>query len=216
MNVLANQAVAQSGTIRDALRVQTNDVHQQLHRHGSFVALFDGSIDMPHYTALMQRFHGYYAAMDDAVSAAFDLPQTNFTYAKRGDLLAQDLADLGVSDADIAANPRCDALFDIVSPASLGGVLYVIEGAALGAAQIDRAAQKILSPTTTQGRAFWCWSRAQGKARWAAMTQMLQDLQASEQLHAPMIQGANDTFQALADWLAPLDQTAAPKESIHL
>lgn len=203
-----------STTLRDALRSQTDDAHQQLHRHPTFVALFDGSIDLAHYTALMQRFHGYYAALDVAVSRALDVSVAHFTYPPRGGLLGRDLLDLGMSHAEVHASPRCEAFINMVTPASVGGVLYVIEGATLGAAQIDRAAQKILSSETTKGRSFWAWSRANGKARWSAINELLSALDEAGHPHAPMIEGANDTFQALADWLAPLEQPKPVRESI--
>lgn len=212
VDTLADQGRRQTGALRDALRTQTNDVHQQLHKHGAFVALFDGAIELPDYAALMQRFHGYYDALDHAIAGAMDRPLGDFEYAKRGDLLARDLADLGFDAAAITENPRCDALYDIVTPASLAGVLYVIEGATLGAAQIDRAAQKLLLADHTKGRGFWAWSRAEGKNRWGAMRQLLAHLDAEHAAHAPQIQGANDTFQALADWLLPLDQTLVQRE----
>lgn len=201
-----------SGALRAALRAQTNDVHQQLHKHGAFVALFDGEIALPDYAALMQRFHGYYDALDHAIASAMDETLGGFAYANRGDLLALDLADLGFDTAEIAENPRCETLFDIVTPASLAGVLYVIEGATLGAAQIDRAAQTLLSAEHTKGRGFWAWSRAEGKNRWSMMRQLLSHLDAKHAAHAPQIQGANATFQALADWLSPLDQTVVQRK----
>ena len=206
-HVLADTLSETSTTLRNTLRAQTNAVHQQLHLHPSFVALFNGSIDLHDYTMLMQRFHGYYTALDNAIERAFDLPAAQFTYPTRGDLLARDLIDLGMSRAQVDANPQCTDLYDAVTPASLGGVLYVIEGATLGAAQIDRAAQKTLSSDTTKGRSFWAWSRAHGKVRWAAINQLLSELEASGQPHTPMVKGAHDTFQALADWLAPLEST---------
>ena len=208
----SDQGGPQSGALRTALRTQTNDVHQQLHNHGAFVALFDGAITLPQYAALMQRFHGYYDALDHAIAGAMDKPLGGFAYANRGDLLARDLADLGFEAVEIAKNPRCEALYDIVTPANLAGVLYVIEGATLGAAQIDRAAQKLLSADETMGRGFWAWSRAEGKNRWGAMRKLLSHLDGAHAAHAPQIQGANATFQALADWLSPLDQAFVQHE----
>jgi len=200
--------------LREALRSQTNDVHQQLHKHGAFEALFDGAIALPQYAALIQRFYGYYDALDHAIAGALDKPLGVFVYADRDDLLAQDLADLGFDAAEIAENPWCEALYDIVTPASLAGALYVIEGATLGAVQIDRAAQKLLSADHTKGRGFWAWSRTEGKNRWRALRQLLSHLDAEHAAHAPQIQGANATFQALADWLSPLDHALVQREGV--
>ena len=206
---MKHQHVVQPDTLRDALRAQTDTAHQRMHSHSAFVALFAGSIGLTDYTALMRKFHGFYGALDTAVADVTGQSSCDYSYARRGDILAQDLVDLGLDVRDVQANPQCLALHDVVTPASLGGVLYVIEGATLGAAQIDRAAQKILSPTRATGRNFWASSRAQGKMRWAAMTRMLQELDAQNHPRAPLIQGATGTFQALADWLAPLDKPLA-------
>ncbi|MDA8585547.1 biliverdin-producing heme oxygenase [Rhodobacteraceae bacterium] len=201
-----------SETARDALRLQTNDVHQQLHRHAPFVALFDGFIGRDDYCALMVRFYGFYAALDRAIAQALSYPTQGFACIERAGFLAQDLTDLGLGSAAIANCPACEDVNAIVTPASLGGVLYVIEGANLGATQIDRAAQKLLSPDHTRGRSFWAWSRLHNCSRWGGVTAYLADLDAASHPHKPPIHGANDVFQALANWLAPLDQSAVAME----
>jgi heme oxygenase len=200
------------------LRQQTRTVHEQLHHHSHFVALFEQKIELPQYRDLLVHFYGFYAALDDAIEKC--VQQTpygmgEYVYIKRTNLLASDQAPLGLSPAHIALIPRCDYLHDVVSPTSLGGVLYVIEGSTLGAAQIDRAAQKLLSDDTPQGRQFWAWSRANNKARWSMTLQFIAHLDKIGAARVPVINGANQTFQALADWLAPLDQTTPVLESVQ-
>lgn len=128
----------------------------------------------------MRSFHGFYAPLEQAIDGAvsqMSVCQDNFSYTKRLDFLAQDLASLGYSSEDIDRNPLCAEITDAVTPAALGGVLYVIEGSTLGAALIDRAAQKILGSDTIHGRSFWAWSRAHNKARWAAINAYLEHLE---------------------------------------
>lgn len=204
-------------TIRNALRLHTRDVHQQLHEHSHFVALFEGTITQPQYLALMKSFHGFYAPLELAIERALSRLTSDadkFSYVKRVGFLVNDMSDLGYRSADIDKNPQCLQLADIVTPASLGGVLYVIEGSTLGAAQIDRAAQKILRSDTPHGRSFWAWSRANNKGQWAAINAYLDHLQDTGHSQAAIVQGANDTFEALATWLAPLDEPVLVAESV--
>lgn len=202
---------------RSELREQTHEVHQQLHHHSHFVALFDGSISKPQYVALLQRFHGFYAPMEAAIDRALwhlsDLPD-GFSYSSRTALLHQDLADLGFSAAQIAQNPQCSGIAKVVKPETLGGVFYVIEGSTLGASLIDRAAQKILEKGSVRGRSFWAWSRAHNKERWAAANAYLDHL---EHLGRPVettVFGAQSTFAALASWLEPLENQANSSEGV--
>jgi len=198
--------------MRDALRVQTKDVHEKLHHHGHFVALFKGTSSLRQYRDLLERFHGFYTPLEHAIERTLatdpDL-RGGFTYAKRAHLLEQDLIALGCRPDDIKAGPRCDGLSKIVSPKTLGGVLYVIEGSTLGATQIDRAAQKLLDHDTTRGRQFWAWCRANNKQRWFMTLQYLDHLEAQHVPTFAVVDGATQTFQALADWLAPMSLEGA-------
>ncbi|MEP3636180.1 MAG: biliverdin-producing heme oxygenase [Paracoccaceae bacterium] len=200
---------ARPHSIRGELRMCTRGVHEELHEHSVFVDLFNGTAAKRQYSALMRSFHGFYVPMERGIDRALSLIGPNgvsFSYAKRADLLAQDLQDLGDSAQDIDNNPVCERISNIVTPHSLPGVLYVIEGSTLGAAQIDRAAQKILRPDKPHGRRFWAWSRANNTARWTMLNAYLAQLEDYCQPTDAILQGATDTFQALADWLAPLDQ----------
>jgi len=205
---LANNVDGTGVTIRDELRIYTRDVHQQLHEHSHFEALFDGTIERTQYCDLMRAFFGFYAPLERALDIV--LPEarderTGFHYAERLNFLRRDLAFLGDSPAEIDRLPICSAIFDLVRPDSLAGVLYVVEGATLGASQIDRAAQKILSSETLQGRRFWAWSRANNKIRWAAISAFLEELDQTNHPRDAILRGASDTFQALADWMTPLN-----------
>ncbi|MEP4199430.1 MAG: biliverdin-producing heme oxygenase [Aliishimia sp.] len=196
-------------SIRGELRICTRSVHEQLHEHSIFVDLFNGAVAAQQYSALMQSFHGFYVPMERAIDRALSQISpggVSFSYANRSRLLVQDLQDLGLSAQAIDHNPVCEHISKVVTPQSLAGVLYVIEGSTLGAAQIDRAAQKLLHPDKPDGRRFWAWSRANNTTRWAMLNAYLAQLEASGQPIDAVLQGAMVTFQALADWLAPLDQ----------
>lgn len=206
---MPNQDAHQSTSVRDVLRLQTNETHQKLHDHRSFVALFDQSLSLDAYRDLIRAFYGFYRPLDAAIPRVMaQMAPAPYHYSRRAHLLARDLEDLGMGCQAVAATPLCDALNDLITPLTLGGVLYVIEGSTLGAAPIDRAAEKLLDPKGLTGRHFWSWCRGQNGERWKRTTDYLTHLHASGvPLHA-LEQGAEQTFQLLAQWLAPLDSPA--------
>ncbi len=209
-----------SDAIRDRLRRQTHDAHEKLHDHSSFRALFKETLERDQYRDLMQLFHGFYVPLDQAIQRAITelsgKKDPVFTYAQRATYLNQDLVDLGVDLKTIANGARCTRLFDVVTPKTLGGVLYVIEGSTLGAAPIDRAAQKLLSPERTNGRRFWAWCRSQNKQRWAMTTSFLAEHDTSAASLDALGTGAQQTFETLADWLDPLNQSKPMHEEALL
>ena len=207
-----------AASIRDTLRVQTRVAHDRLHRHSSFVSLFDATLSLDDYRQLIQRKFGFYAALDDAIERVIlqqHDPAAGYTYARRSDFLAQDLMDLGASDLAVRESPQCVQAYDLVTPASLGGVLYVIEGATLGGAGIDRAVHKLLGKDEPDGRRYWAWCRSENKTRWSMTLGYLEHLAAKGASVEDLASGARGTFQLLADWLAPLDQVHSALESEH-
>ena len=153
----------------------------------------------------MLRFYGFYLPLEQTIQSASARSEIPFAYAPRAGLIAQDLVDLDLPRTAISQAPACRSLERIVTPQTLGGVIYVIEGSTLGANPIDRAAQHLLAPDNTKGRGFWAWSRAQNKQRWSLATAYLERLSLSTAPISPMVTGASEVFEALGDWLAPLD-----------
>lgn len=196
-------------TLRDVLRHETSETHARLHTHALFADLFAGTLTRTDYTRLMTRFWGFYAPLDTAIARAIatGLPNVqHYEYVPRAPYLACDMVDLTAGALTPSESPQCERVSEIVAPATLGGVLYVIEGATLGAAQIDRAAQKLLGADGSEGRSFWAWGRAQNKHRWAMANNYLEHLAAQGVPAIDITLGAELTFAALADWLAPLDR----------
>lgn len=206
---MTEPVASQTVTLRDVLRHETGETHARLHTHALFADLFAGTLTHADYTRLMARFWGFYAPLDTAIAHAIatGLPNVRpFEYVPRAPYLARDMVDLTADALTSRQDPQCKRVSEIVTPATLGGVLYVIEGATLGAAQIDRAAQRLLGGDGTEGRRFWAWGRAQNKYRWAMANGYLEHLAAQGVAVSDIIRGAELTFGALADWLAPLDR----------
>lgn len=196
-------------SLREELRAHTHQQHERLHEHACFLALFSQSLSIGAYRDLTARLYGFYQPLDRAIGRAIAqgaARTADYTYAERAGYLAQDLADLGWSAEAIEESPRCTDVFDMVSPASLGGILYVIEGATLGGARIDRAARRLLAREEPTGRRFWSWCRAVGGDRWPMTNRYLEHLETEGAAVSDLRKGARDTFRLLADWLAPLDR----------
>lgn len=192
-------------TLRHILRTETDEAHQRLHRQSSFAALADGSIDLPDYIRLLQRLHDFYDPLDLAIRDALThCDQSFFSYQPRAALLAGDLSHFG----QVEERPVWRRAHSVVSPRTVGGVLYVVEGAVLGGSQLDRMAQKLLGDQSADGRGYWAWCRSEGKHRWALMLRYLDGLSARGQAVDDLVDGARATFAELGEWLAPLDRPA--------
>ena len=166
--LLAAKGSPRSVSLRDQLRAHTHKQHERLHEHACFLALFNQSLSLGDYRNLIVRLYGFYQPLDRAIGRVISCGAAytaGYDYAERAGYLAQDLADLGLSAEAIEESPQCSEAFDIVSPASLGGILYVIEGATLGGGRIDRAARRLLAREDQAGRRFWSWCRAVGGNR---------------------------------------------------
>ena len=68
---MAEQSAKQPTTVRDRLRAQTRDVHEQLHHHSTFVDLFKNTISLDDYKALILRFYGFYVPLERAIERVF-------------------------------------------------------------------------------------------------------------------------------------------------
>jgi heme oxygenase len=201
------------------LREHTCVVHERLHRHSSFADLLSGALSHSEYRQLIRRLHGFYVTVDRAIDHAFthrDDDQTIYRYAGRSEFLKQDLIDLGFDAEEIDEAPVCASASRIITPRSLGGVLYVIEGAMLGGTIIDRTMQKAFQPDQQGGRLYWSWCRLEGRTRWSATRQYLDHIVDRGASVDDLKQGASDIFHAMSEWLAPLDrfQTASVSERV--
>ena len=193
--------------LRDRMRRETNDIHQDLHQHSSFVALFDGTLDFDAYVRLIERKFGFYKPLDDAIETALRTVPVGapcFDYVRRSDLLRQDLEDLGAGTSQTTLPQLLPNAFAYITPKTVAGALYVVEGATLGGAGIDRATQKLLNRDLPDGRRYWAWCRANGRQRWQMILRHLEQLSDARLSNEDVVASANKTFEVLAHWIAPL------------
>lgn len=176
--------------------------------------MFNGRLNLEDYRDLVQRLYGFYAPLDEAIIATLSKTKsfTSYVHVARAKLLERDLQDLGLSEADIANAPVCDAARDLVTSSNVGGVIYVIEGATLGGSFINRASMRLLSADTPDGRNYWDWCSNVKNERWAMATEYLDHPDISGHGLHDLREGARLTFRLFADWIAPLDKSATATE----
>ena len=132
------------------------------------------------YRALLERFYGFHRPIE-TVLAPFAGP-----FTPRHPLLAQDIAALG---GDVAGLPIATRLPEVHSVRDALGVLYVLEGSALGGAVIGGMVERDLGLHSTY------FARRGIAARWRAFG-------AHVERHAPVSpQAAVATFEDMEVWM---------------
>jgi heme oxygenase len=97
------------------------------------VDFYRPTFDVHNYRRLLQDFWGFYQPLERklVVLADHSLP-SSYLQRRKAPLLEQDLLSLGMTEAHIAALPLCGRLPTIPTLPRVLGVLYVIDGPALG------------------------------------------------------------------------------------
>jgi heme oxygenase len=167
--------------------------------------LLDPALSRAGYRACLQRFWGYYEPLERQVLRSKGLQEAGFCYAERhkAPQLAQDLAALGVTPAELAKAPLCQALPSLRSTARILGCLYVIEGATLGGQIVSRHLQAKLGVTPQTGGAFFSGYGPHTGSRWKAFGAHLSHFALASGHDDDILASANDTFDTLDLWLHP-------------
>ena len=194
-------------SVRARLREATRDVHERMHGHAGFAAVAAGAANRPDYTRVMARLWGFHAPFDAQIEAAvtrLSLPLDSAAYARAQHIRA-DLVWLGLSEADIAALPRCAALQPPASSAELFGALYVIEGSTLGGVQMARALAPMLAAQGaggSDGRRFFLGHGQSHGAMWRGFLAKLEEAAADPADSRRIVAGAQRTFGVFEDWMS--------------
>ena len=191
------EAATEVWPIRQRLRTQTRQAHEQLERVALLTELAGGSITLPRYRQYLQRMHSFHAALDKSLIGRLPAAYAGQPLDQSA-RLARDLQALG---AETVPAPRslyqtADALTR--DPAAVWGVLYVLEGARLGSQVLLK--RNAANPGVRQAHAFiagagertgWCWRDFCG---------LLEQGAASHDAQALTV-AATHTFVLLGEWL---------------
>ncbi|MCW1913160.1 biliverdin-producing heme oxygenase [Luteolibacter sp. GHJ8] len=181
------------------LRHETRELHMALEER---LPLLSPELSVGDYRALLRRFHGYYAPLEEGLVKAGRWREIGLDCPERLKVgaLERDLAVLGDDSARIAALPRCANLPEVESLAGSLGCFYVIEGATLGGQIISRHLLQNLNLTPETGCAFFSGYGAETGSRWKAFGEILTNATREGDGDA-IVASANRTFSTLSEWL---------------
>lgn len=150
----------------------------------------------PHYVRVLQAFAAFLAGWEPRMARALPVAWHDwFAPTCRLALVERDLAALGA-----ARVPPSGALPALDSGTAALGSLYVLEGSALGGQFIADQARRQLGLTPEAGTAYFSGCGAATMTRWREFLDRLgADIDAAPGGRARAVQGAMDTFDALAD-----------------
>lgn len=150
--------------------------------------------DRAAYRAWLELLLGFHTAADPMLEERFgELPPSG-----RRARLARDLTALGASATEVAAVPAMDAAA-LPGPAGAAGVLYVVEGSALGGAVLGRRARAALGVTALSGGAFFTGGGSPAP-RWRAVGAVLQERLGDAAALDDAVAGALGAFSAFEAW----------------
>lgn len=190
--------------LRDRLREATGAAHERLHRHPGLAAAARGDIGPRRYRLLLARLYGFHRAFEAKLEPVLRQHDAGLDLVARAELIACDLLALGARPEDIASLPRCGFIGGPTSMAHALGALYVVEGSALGGAQIARALACIYGPDNAAGRAFFLGIGARQGERWRALLARIESFSNRPQAE-DVIAGAATTFAQFEDWMRDWD-----------
>lgn len=184
------------------LHDETSARHAALERR---LPLLEPQLSRKSYRCLVNKFHGYYAPLEERMLALPWWREINFDYVERlkTPRLEQDLIALGATVDELAKNPRCGELPELATISQALGCLYVIEGATLGGRTITRHLQASLGLTPETGGAFFAGYGAETGPRWQAFGTMLSALAERRSGEDEIVSSANQTFETMGRWLFP-------------
>jgi len=201
----------------ERLHHATRSAHRRLERQ---VDNYRPNLDVHNYRRLLQSFWGFYQPLERklAVLADHHLSSSYSQQRRKAPRLEQDLLALRMTEADIAALPLCGRLPAIPTLPQVFGVLYVIDGAALGEriATIHLGGNSLgISPS--QGGSFFSSLSASYDPFDTCRQDFIAMAEAVEEAgHQDLvIRSAMDTIECLETWL---DHRKQPhfKNAMHM
>lgn len=197
MRDIQNQAVP---TILLALRHATHNSHKSLEKLTPF---FQADFDRAAYLRWLDLMHGFYRMVDHVVLRSRFSVTTHWQYQPRCGLISRDIASLADRLPSESYDPS-DILADIMKLNQTGevaGMLYVVEGSALGGQIIMKTLQLKVGVTDLMGATFFLPYGNSPHSNWAEYVQLLAELTVNSEQDEAVIYGAVTTFNTLQNWV---------------
>lgn len=166
-------------------------------------AIFSEGFLLEDYRSLLLRLREFYFPLERKIFN--ELPASvaeKLAHRRKSHLLNADLCALG----DTGARSSDVTLPDLSSLGRRMGGCYVIEGATLGGQIIRKHLHRHFGPSVADALSFYSGYGKQAAQEWRAFGALLGSLfdKAERSVQDDVIAGANATFSALEEWLAPL------------
>jgi heme oxygenase len=187
---------ATGGDVLRTLRLATADEHAAVE---AALDLLDPRLDRPRLVWALDRLHGFWAAAEAGLGAwadrhPADSAALRWPRRRRARLFAADVEALGGR-----AGPARPALPELPCTDAALGRMYVLEGATLGGAVIDRHLAGLPLLAGVRVRAFAPYGSDTG-AMWHAFRQGTRERIAAGGNADVVVAAARETFGLLADW----------------
>lgn len=203
MSVRTAQPCLTNPSLADELRAATAAAHARIEANPRLARLLAEDLSSEEYAAILARLLGHHAPAEAAIAAwaareagalpaTLDLPRRLDRTAR----LSADLAALGFSAARIAALPRA-AIAPFTRAEEAWGMLYLLEGSALGGQVIARHRARRLGLSAATGAGALATPGA-GR-RWQGFRA---HLAAAPLDAAALAEAANEDFARLDAWMA--------------
>jgi len=197
------QSIVPSGrpaklSLLEFLKTETAPQHQAIE---SVIPLLKPDLTLAEYRTHLIKMLGFYLPLEASLAEYCRKFGDALSIAQRfkTQWLSADLLALAVSAENIADTPNCDKISPISSTAECVGVLYVIEGATLGAQVIRRCLIKHLDLDETKLR-FYTGYGSETLAMWHAFRSQAQNL-VDESAYNESGKSACEIFRLLLEWL---------------
>jgi heme oxygenase (biliverdin-IX-beta and delta-forming) len=188
-----------------ALRQATADLHRAVEQQ---VPLMSKDFDRNQYVAWLQLMHPFYSGIDEILSVGQQLDPIPWAYVPRAALIEQDLAWLNARPQD-QGQPLPTSWKGLSTAHHRLGILYVVEGSALGGQVLHKALARTVGVTAENGASFLMPHGPDPRPQWAGFIECLRPFEAEPDAVSNMITGAQMTFSALSDWIRRGWQPAA-------
>ncbi len=182
-----------------AWRGGTRAAHQALEKR---LDLLRPEITRSQYSDLLAMFFGFYSSFEKVLLDGGGAPGRYLAARRpRLPLLQADLAALGMAPTALAQLPLAPVQpFWRGEPLRLWGLLYVMEGAALGGQIIARQLGPRLQLEPRAGLSFFCGRGAGTGASWRAFGAQVRALSLTPRELREAVRGAQQAFVDLESW----------------
>ena len=166
--------------LRERLRLETDDIHQRLHRNPAMLRLMSDECTHSHYLDVLKAFFIFYTQSEDFYRG---LPsaQRFAQEAKPLEWLQKDFSVAGIDSSTLAAQAlalekyRVDYTNSEPTLATYLGYLYVKQGSTLGGQMISKRLHKTLALDAGQTQHFFYGFGADTGIKWQKFLEYLSD-----------------------------------------